>query len=251
MHAEGHDLVHDLVVVGHGAAGLAAALSAAEVAAEAAPAVAPEARIVLLERTSEAQSGGGTRWSPSNMRLASVSALAPGFEVDMQTATGGRGDRAYFRRLAEEAPAAAAWVEARGVQFHSPGYYLSAGPPRIQPVGRGAAIVESLARAAKAAGVEFHYACRAGRLLRTPEGAVAGVAAQMADGSARDFPAHAVVLASGGFQGNPAMLREHFGPGGERLRPISPGSAGNDGSGIRMALDAGARASGDWDGMHS
>ncbi len=234
---------YDLVVVGHGAAGLSAALSAVESS--------PGARIALLEAASQGDSGGGTRWSPSNMRLASVSSLAPGFEDDMMAATGGRGDRAYFQRLAAEAPAAAAWVQAHGVQFHSPGYYLSVGPPRIQPVGRGAAIVESLVRGAKAAGVEFHYACRAERLLRAPDGKVTGIAARFADGAAREFAAHAVVLASGGFQGNPAMLAEHFGPGGETLRPISPGSGGNDGSGIRMALEAGARKSGDWDGMHS
>jgi tricarballylate dehydrogenase len=46
------------------------------------------------------------------------------------------------------------------------------------------------------------------------------------------------------------MLRQHFGPGAESLRPISPGSALNDGGGIRAALDAGARRSGDWNGMH-
>lgn len=239
MHAD----LYDIVVVGHGAAGLAAALAAAEAS--------PGARIAVLEAATEAHSGGGTRWSPSNMRLASVSELAPGFEADMMAATGGRGDPAYFGRLAAEAPAAAAWVRSHGVQFHSPGYYLSVGPPRIQPVGRGAAIVESLARAAKEAGVAFHYGCRAERLLRAPDGAVAGLSATLADGTTRKFQAPAVVLASGGFQGNPAMLREHFGPGGDTLRPISPGSGGNDGSGIRMALEAGACRSGDWDGMHS
>ena len=239
MHTDGYDLV----IVGHGAAGLAAALCAAESA--------PGARIAVLEAAIEANSGGGTRFSPSNMRLASVSALAPGFEADMASATGGRGDRDYFRRLAAEAPAAAAWVQSHGVQFHSPGYYLSAGPPRIQPVGAGAAVVEALGRAAKAAGVEFHYACRAEELLRAENGAIEGVAARMAEGTARNFPARATVLASGGFQGNPAMLREHFGAGGESLRPISPGSARNAGEGIRMALAVGARATGDWDGMHS
>ncbi|MGP1680681.1 MAG: FAD-binding protein, partial [Burkholderiales bacterium] len=61
----------------------------------------------------------------------------------------------------------------------------------------------------------------------------------------------AVVLASGGFEGNAEMLHQHFGPGGEGLRPISPGTAFNDGGGIRAALAAGARRSGDWNGMHA
>ncbi|KPK04141.1 MAG: hypothetical protein AMJ64_14305, partial [Betaproteobacteria bacterium SG8_39] len=42
----------------------------------------------------------------------------------------------------------------------------------------------------------------------------------------------------------------HFGPGGESLPPISPGSAYNDGAGIRAALEAGAHRAGDWNGMH-
>jgi tricarballylate dehydrogenase len=35
------------------------------------------------------------------------------------------------------------------------------------------------------------------------------------------------------------------------MRPISPGTAFNDGAGIRAALAAGARRSGDWNGMHA
>ncbi|MBS0335687.1 MAG: FAD-dependent oxidoreductase [Proteobacteria bacterium] len=233
----------DIAVVGHGAAGLAAALAAAEAS--------PGARIAVLERAPEAECGGGSRWSPSNMRLRSAAELAPGFEDDMMAASGGRGERAYFRRLAEDAVPTLAWLAQHGVAFHSPGYYLSSGPPRIQPVGGGAAIVAALARAARSAGVEFHYGCRAERLVRGPAGEISGVEATTDGGIACRARAQAVVLASGGFQGNGAMLREHFGPGGESLVPISKGSGFNAGEGIRMALDAGASVSGDWGGMHS
>lgn len=221
---------YDLVVVGHGAAGLAAALTAAETA--------PGASIAVVERAGASASGGNTRWSPSNMRLRSVDEVAPGFEADMLAATGGR-EAAYYRRLAAEAPAAARWLQAHGVEFHNPPYYLSKGPPRIQPVGGGLALVTSLERAAKAAGVRFLYECAAtgleGRALRTSQGI---------------FEANAIVLACGGFQGNAEMRRAHLGPGGESLRLISPGTGCNDGSGIRMALAAGARPAGDWKGMH-
>ncbi|CAN0005010.1 unnamed protein product [Phaeothamnion confervicola] len=231
----------DVAVVGHGAAGLAAALAAAEAGA----------RVAVLERAPQPDCGGGTRWSPSNMRLKSTAELAPGFVDDMMAAGGGRGDRAYFSRLADEAVPTLQWVERHGVAFHSPGYYLSSGPPRIQPVGGGAAIVDALSRAAQAAGATFHYGCRAERLSRGRGGAISGLEVHMTDAGARRFSAGAVVLASGGFQGNPQMLREHFGAGGESLVPISKGSAANAGEGIRMALEAGASPSGDWGGMHS
>ncbi len=234
---------YDLAIVGHGAAGLAAALAAAEAR--------PSARIAVLERTAQSASGGGTRWSPSNMRMKSGAEVAPDFHDHVAAATGGRADLAYFQRLAQEAPAAVQWLERLGVQFHSPGYYLSVGPPRIQPVGGGAAIVDALANAGRAAGVEFHYECRAEKLVRAPSGAIKGVAARRRDGSRFEIAASAVVLASGGFQGSPAMLREHLGAGAETLQPISAGSAHDQGEGIRMALDAGAHPSGDWGGMHS
>ena len=44
------------------------------------------------------------------------------------------------------------WLQAHGVEFVTPVYYLSAGPARIQPVGGGSAIVEKLLAAAEAQG---------------------------------------------------------------------------------------------------
>ena len=87
-----------LVVVGHGAAGLAAALSAAEQARSRGLRI----DITLLEKSREEEAGGNTRWSPSYMRLAAPDRLAPGFEDDMQLASGGLADRDYFRTLAEQ-----------------------------------------------------------------------------------------------------------------------------------------------------
>ncbi|AME28285.1 FAD-dependent oxidoreductase [Burkholderia sp. PAMC 26561] len=230
--------MYDVLVIGHGAAGLAAAISAAESASN--------ARVVVLERMSPDVAGGNTRWSPSNMRMSSVDEVAPGFEDDMMAASGGRGDRSYFRKLAEQAPDTLAWAVQHGVQFKTMDYFLKGWPTRIQPVGRGAAIVEALRESAIKKGVEFVYECRAQRLVMNSSGSVEGV--ETVDG--RRFAAKAVVLASGGFQGDPAMLRAHFGPLGETLRMISPGTAHDSGEGIRMGLDAGAVASGDWNGMH-
>ena len=231
-----------IIVVGHGAAGLAAALSALETARE----QAIDAHVTVVDRAPEAACGGGSRWSPSNIRMLAPDAMEPGFVDGILTQSAGRADRAYFERLAAEAPATALWLQARGLAFHTPPYYLAKGPARIQPVGSIGVLYETLARSAEAAGVEFLYDRELRRLLME-DGRIAGVEI---GAPASLLRADAVVLASGGFEGNAEMLREHFGPGGESLRPISPGTAFNDGGGIRAALEAGARRSGDWNGMH-
>jgi tricarballylate dehydrogenase len=235
-----------LVVVGHGAAGLAAALSAAEQARGRGLRI----DITLLEKSREDEAGGNTRWSPSNMRLDAPDRLGPGFEDDIRAASGGLADRNYFRALAEHAVSTIGWLQGLGVEFITPVYYLSAGLARIQPVGGGSAIVEKLLDAAKRAGVKVRYECRMTRLVMAEDRRVAGVVIQSSDGAVTTLEADAVVLASGGFQGNPEMMRAHFGPGSETLKLISPGTRFDTGDGIRMATEQGASLSGDWNGMH-
>jgi tricarballylate dehydrogenase len=235
-----------LAVMGSGAAGLAAALSAAE----AARAAASRCRIILLEKAAQGAHGGNTRWSPSYMRMAAPDRVEPSFEADVDAVSGGRMDRAYLARLAAQAPPTIRWLTAHGVAFDKPIYYLSAGPPRIQPVGGGAAIIAALEQAARAAGVTIRNECSAKGLQLGGDGAVCGIEISTRDGALEIIPARAVVLAAGGFAGNGMMLAEHIGPGAESLRPISPGTSFNTGDGIRLALAAGALGSGDWSGMH-
>jgi tricarballylate dehydrogenase len=231
-----------IIIVGHGAAGLCAALSALEAAHE----LGIDARVTLIDRATETECGGGSRYSPSNIRMVAPDAMDPKFVDEIVAQSGGQADRAYFERLAAQAPATAHWLQSKGVAFHTPPYYLAKGPARIQPVGSIGVLYEALAHAAKAAGVEFLY----GRALRRLVLDTERVTGLEIGPDATLLRADAVILASGGFEGNAEMLRRHFGAGGESLRPISPGSACNDGGGIRAALEAGAHRAGDWNGMH-
>ena len=235
-----------LVVVGHGAAGLAAALSAAEEARGRGVAV----DVTILEKAREAEAGGNTRWSPSNMRLDAPDRIDPGFADDMLRVCGGRGDASYFRALAGNATATVGWLQRHGVEFVTPLYYLSAGPARIQPVGGGGAIVAKLLAAAKQASVKVRYEAEAQRLVMAKDHRVGGIEVHTGDGATTTLAADAVILASGGFQGNPSMMRAHFGLGGESIKLISPGTRFDTGDGIRMATEQGANISGAWDGMH-
>jgi tricarballylate dehydrogenase len=234
-----------LVVVGHGAAGLAAAVSAAEQARSRGLRI----EITLLEKSGEAEAGGNTRWSPSYMRMAAPDRLAPGFEEDMQRASGGLADRDYFRTLAENAAATIGWLGTHGVSFDTPIYYLSAGPPRIQPIGGGRAIIDRLVEAAGKAGIKLRYESPVIR-LKMGESGVSGVELRSNGWAVTALDADAVILASGGFQGDVTMMRKHFGPAAETLKLISPGTRFETGDGIRMAIDHGASISGDWNGMH-
>jgi len=237
-----------IVVVGSGGAGLAAALAAAEAARANGFAC---CRIVLIEKTRQGTHGGNTRWSPSYMRMAAPDRLEASFADDLRAISGGRMDEAYIRRLAAKAPATIAWLMGHGIAFDRPVYYLSAGPPRIQPVGGGATILRALERAARAAGVDIRYEHAAEGLLLDQIGCIQGIEVSTPHGPGKAIAADAVVLAAGGFAGNGEMLARHLGPGAESLKPISPGTSFNTGEGIRMALAAGAGPDGDWGGMHA
>src|ERR1700730_2668643 len=185
-----------LVVVGHGAAGLAAALSAAEQADGSALRI----DITLLEKARESEAGGNTRCSPCYMRLDAPDRLGRRFEDDMLEASGGLADRNYFRALADNATATIGWLQTHGVEFTIPIYYLSAGPARIQPVGGGKAIVEKLADAAKSAGVKVLYESSVTRLVMAEGHRVCGIEFQCSDGVTTMLDADAFFLLPGGFK---------------------------------------------------
>lgn len=234
-----------LVVIGHGAAGLAAALAAAEAARDRRLPI----EITVLEKSPQAEAGGNTRWSPSYMRMAAVDRVASEFERDMQTASDGRADQLYFRTLAEHAPGTIAWLQRKGIEFSTPIYYLSVGPPRIQPNGGGRAIVERLSEAAREANVQILYDCPATHAAFADRRLyILKTAGARGD---QIIEADAIILASGGFQGNAEMMRAHFGPTASTMKLISPGTSFDTGDGIRLGQVLGASLSGDWNGMHA
>ena len=234
-----------LVVIGHGAAGLAAALAAAETARDRRFPI----EITVLEKAAQAEAGGNTRWSPSYMRMAATDRIAPDFDRDMQLASGGRADRGYFRTLAENAAPTIAWLQRKGVEFSTPVYYLSAGPPRIQPNGGGRAIVERLSEAVRRADVRILYECPATRIAA---GERRRYVLETAGGHGEQaLQADAIIFASGGFQGSAEMMRAQFGPTAATMKLISPGTGFDTGDGIRLAQGLGASLSGDWNGMHA
>ncbi|MEM1161921.1 MAG: FAD-dependent oxidoreductase, partial [Pseudomonadota bacterium] len=252
----------DLIVVGHGIAGLSAAVSAAEAGG----------RVLVLERAPFGDHGGNTRWTDALMRLKSEDAVADDFEDHFARNAGhhldplvtadlardfedqprilrtlGITDPEVISAFADAVPSTIAWLKGHGVVFDfQPTYFITTCTPRMGPTGGGLALVEALTSAANRLGVDIRYETAAHAVTRDGEISVIGPNDQTETLSARS-----TMLACGGFEGNPAMLAQYMGPSAKYLRPVARGGYYNKGEGIRMGLDLGAATAGDFSAIHA
>lgn len=259
--------MHDVIVVGSGVAGLSAALSAAE----------KGLKVLVVERAPEGEHGGNTRYTEAYLRMKSVDEVADDFHDHFAANAGGYVDPSFLREMALDyanwSPLARAqsmadpeliagfadaagptlrWLESAGVRFDFlPTAFLTTTTTRLLPVGGGLAIIDTLTDRCRAAGVDFLFETTAHSLLRAPDGAIAGIVARDRRGREARHAGRAVVLASGGFEGNPEMLARYLGPRAINLRPVARGGHYNKGEGIRMGLEAGAAPNGDFGSYHA
>lgn len=257
----------DVLVVGCGIAGLSAAAAALQ----------QGAKVVLLERATPEEFGGNTRWTESYFRMKNEHEVSDDFE-EMLISNGGdhldpnvvqamaasygdwpgyvkahgTPDPELVSTLAMQAGPTVQWLKTFGIRFDAlPTYFITASQPRLMPVGGGLAMIEALRDAVVAAGGEIRYQSTAQALRRDDGRGTVGLEAVGADGMVQCVEARAVVLASGGFEGNPEMLIRYLGPEARYLRPVARGGYYNRGEGICMALQAGAAPAGDFGSYHA
>ncbi|MBO3087128.1 FAD-binding protein [Cellulomonas dongxiuzhuiae] len=239
---------YDVVVVGAGAAGLSAALSAHED-------LHTDGRrgtVALLERATRELRGGNTRWSGAFLRLKDETTPVDGLADYGLAVSQGHASRAYYEALTARVPEAFGWLVAKGVQLvDGPTIFLTASATRYQPVGGGEHIVETLFDAVEQTDIAVHYETSAEHLVTAEDGSVVGVRVRTPDGRLQTLGAGAVILAAGGFQGNPEMMARYCGANAYRIPPISRGGRHNRGDGLRMALEAGAGTEGQFDLFHA
>lgn len=257
---------YDVVVVGGGIAGLSAAISAAETGA----------RVALLDRATEQESGGNTRYTEAYMRMKSIDEPAdglvdtliddfmghpdPGITADAGHEWERRSpllrshqvvDLDYVEAFAENAGPTLRWLEGHGVAFAQlPTLFLTVSTTRLAPVGGGLALVETLGKKARELGVDFHFETTARGLLTGDDGRVSGVRATAPDGARAQFTGR-VVLASGGYEGNAELMARYHGDKALTCRPVARGGNYNKGEGLEMAVAAGAATAGNFSLFHA
>ncbi len=265
------NIPYDLIVIGSGIAGLSAAVAAADCGAS----------VVVLERSPEADFGGNTRWTESYFRMKSETEVSDDFEERLVSNAGfhldpniieaasapyadwppyvkahGMPDPEIVSTLAEGAGPTVAWLKSFGIRFDFlPTYFVTAAAPRLMPVGGGLAMIEALRTYALKKGVTCLYETTARSLQRRTERAGEQTAVQLTItdrvGIERVLQGKNIVIASGGFQGNPEMLTQYLGQAAKFVRPVAKGGYYNKGEGIRMALNAGAAPAGDFSSYHA
>src|SRR5207253_9229146 len=90
------------------------------------------------------------------------------------------------------------------------------------------------------------YETTALQLLRDEGDGRLAIKAAAPDAKLITLTGKAIVLASGGYEGNPEMLTQYLGGNARYIRPVARGGYYNKGEGIRMALNAGAAPAGDF-----
>lgn len=258
--------VYDVVVAGSGIAGLSAAISARE----------SGARVALLDRATEKESGGNTRYTEAYLRMKSLDEVAdglaeaivddfmghpdPGITADSGLDWKRRDpllrahpvvDLDYVAAFADNAGPTLRWLEGHGISFAElPTLFLTVSTTRLAPVGGGLALVETLGRKAVELGVDRFYETTARDLVVADSGEVTGLVATDAT-AARTVFSGQVVLACGGYEGNAEMMARYHGDKGMTCRPVARGGNYNKGEGIEMAIAVGAATAGNFSLFHA
>src|SRR5258706_1265971 len=211
--------VYDVLVLGGGNAGLCAAITAREAGAS-----------VTIVETAQKSMRGGTSRHTRNMRTMHGGPAAPMTDAypedeywdDLLKVTGGLTDEGLARRTIRDTAQHLPWMIRHGVRFQAPlGGTLHLSRTNAFFLGGGKALVNAYYACAQTLGIDVSYETEVTD-LELRDGRFAG-ATVMHQGVEHRVAAKCVVVACGGVESEPALLREAWGaPAAELIRRGTP-----------------------------
>lgn len=238
---------YDVAVVGCGMAGLTAGLSAA----------CQGVSVVILEKAPGDKRGGQTQYTEL-FRVATAELdieqnipeyTATEFYQDVMKLSNAKADPDLTSTFTKNSAETFQWLRDK---LRAEGHEWEHNITR-PGVGRGIVehdgneLVDHLVAATETAGAEIMYQTEARELLQDETGAVSGVIAKQPSGRTR-YDTDAVILASGGFEAETRKRAQYLGKTYDEMKVR--GVRYNTGTPIEMALDIGAKSTGQWSGAH-
>jgi tricarballylate dehydrogenase len=261
----------DVIVAGAGNAGMSAAI-AARLAGP---------RVLVLEKAPKSERGGNTAFTGGLFRFAFESKadvaavigdlssaelgdidvgsyLTSDYAHDLRTTSEGLADERLVELVTSDSYPTMQWLREKGgirwmlatgrQAYRVNGKFRFYGNLIVEASGGGRGLSDYLFARAERQGIDIRYGTAAKRLLLDKDGSVVGLQCKT-DGHIQELYAPAVVLASGGFQGDAKMRAAYLGPEWDLAKVR--GSRYDTGDGIKMALEAGARPQGHWSSCHA
>ncbi|MEM9578618.1 MAG: FAD-dependent tricarballylate dehydrogenase TcuA [Pseudomonadota bacterium] len=230
---------YDIVVVGGGNAALCASITAAEAGA----------RVLIVEGAPKAYRGGNSRHTRNFrcMHRGPLSVLTGDYLEDeyfddLLKVTKGKTDAHLARMAIRGSEESQPWMEAHGVRFQpSLSGTLSLSRTNAFFLGGGKALVNAYYRTAGSLGVDVLYDAQVTHLERD-DNRIASVHFTH-DGAEHVLCPRAVVVASGGFQGDIDWLARAWGPAARNF--LIRGTPYNRGVVLKDLLDQGCASVGD------
>ena len=210
--AQAASLSTDAVVIGSGGAGLSAAVTLHDLGE----------KVIVLEKmpiiggnTIRAE-GGINAAETEQQKKAGIPDTIAQFYEDSLKGGKGKNDPALLHTMTEHAKDSVAWLVKLGADLSVVGRAGGAKYNRAhRPTGGGAIgpeIIKTLWKATKERHIDIRYNSRVVEVLKNKAGAVDGVVVQGKDGKRYEIHARAVILATGGFGANQALVPKYRAP---------------------------------------
>src|SRR5579875_188679 len=235
---------YDIVIAGAGIAGMAAAASAAESAEK----IGEKISILVIDRADEKNYGGLSRWTGAFFQLENDFSISPMLEKEFIEFSKGKVDLKLLKTFLGNARETIEWLKEKGVEFETnimdKTPYIAWRYNFIHPKLGGFGILSALESTARRLGVNFAFETTALKLMLSEDGSINGLFVRVKDGSLIKLRTSAVILTTGGCEGDLGKLAQYLGANAYLLGMYSPGEYYNKGEGIRMVEEIGGKLAG-------